>query len=288
MDDNNWRSFPAKNSAKSLDSYLEGREFSHDRYCHYTSLEALEKIIESHSLLIFCVDGFNDVKDSAQYGDNEKQKKYFALCLSTGINENLPLWYLYSGLNGKGGSISFTKNQIKKVIDNAKFSLVEENDSGFVDFQNLEENKDFHIMFKDLVYADEKEGRVSLKYNTQTNYIFSTDEWKIYRESNIGFVKGLIWYYEKETRLQICLEDHILSKMDLSKKYAVRMSIPENDFMKAKVTLGPEITDATISSDIAAYSNLKAFVWKTSAMGLSKYAGTIEMNLCGKCKKGFK
>lgn len=72
---------------------------------------------------ISCVAGFNDTCDSEQFG--EAQKYYYSLCFSTGIHENLALWYLYAGIGGQGVRISLTKTQIKKLIEESTYELRE-------------------------------------------------------------------------------------------------------------------------------------------------------------------
>ena len=54
----------------------------------------------------------------------DEPKCNYSLCFSTGVNENLALWYLYSGMNGKGGRIRFTSNKVKKVTNFIKSCIV--------------------------------------------------------------------------------------------------------------------------------------------------------------------
>lgn len=113
-----WRKFSKIETEKDLSKYLT-REYEHTKYIHYTSLDAINNIMKDRQFWLCDVRGLNDKKDIKQF-DNEV---CFSLCFSTGVNENLSLWYLYSGIDGKGGSISFDKKKIRKLIQNGKYEL---------------------------------------------------------------------------------------------------------------------------------------------------------------------
>ena len=81
-----------------METYLDGREYEHGGYFHYTKLEIADSILRNREFWLSNVSGFNDTVDSGQFGKGEQP--YFSLCFSTGLSENLPLWYLYSGIDG--------------------------------------------------------------------------------------------------------------------------------------------------------------------------------------------
>lgn len=81
---------------KSLESVLENKEYSHGEYCHYTTLDTINKIIKGKSFMLGSANGFNDDCDKNQF---ENPKQSFALCFATGVSENLPMWQIYAGCN---------------------------------------------------------------------------------------------------------------------------------------------------------------------------------------------
>lgn len=118
-----WNNFSQIEYIKDLSDYLT-REYEHTEYNHYTDLDTIDKILKNREFFLSDVRGFNDKKDTEQF----KDKLYFSLCFATGVNENLSLWYLYSGIDGKGGCISFERKRIRQLVENAKYKLCKFND----------------------------------------------------------------------------------------------------------------------------------------------------------------
>lgn len=282
-----WNMFGKLANEKQLSDYIKDRAYRHGGYCHYTNLKTLNNILKSKTLWLTNVSGFNDKADSRQY----KEGKYnFALCFSTGINENLSLWYMYAGMDGHGGRLRMTKSDIKKLTDNAKYFLYEKdkNTNEMKKLVELKKNETMKSAFKDIIYFHEEdnEPNVSLKYNTMTNYIISKEEFQRYKNKNIGFCKGLIWYYEKETRLNIELigkaKKIIDNNKNSQKDYIITLSL-EPVFKNIKIDFAPE--NLKIEDITSEYSEIKNFILETSNVSLSQYKGDIEMRLCDKCTK---
>lgn len=284
-----WNQFGCIRTNTELESYLAGREYGHGDYCHYTRLSIIDSILENKRFWMRCVSGFNDNLDSEQFGKDKKL--YYSLCFSTGTNENLALWYLYSGMNGNGGRLRFTKNSIRDLINTASFSLWECTREGqdlkpSQELFTLERGIDIQLNFKDMIYSkvNEASKTVDLKYNTMTNHVLSKDEFDLYIANNVGFHKGLIWYYEKETRL---LAKLIGRTADLVKnsgvEYVVMLTYDENIYKKIKLDFAPEVTD--LGDIISEYKSIQKYIYVTSHAGLSTYSGTLKMDLCKKCDK---
>ena len=94
-----WKCFPYLKNANELEEYFNARISGHKEFFHYTTLKAINSILQNKYFCISSVDRFNDKKDREQFGDSDEQKKYYSLCFTSGVNENLSLWYLYSGIN---------------------------------------------------------------------------------------------------------------------------------------------------------------------------------------------
>lgn len=302
-----WSYFSKIENAEDLENYIKNRNasksettvyknvraYAHSGFYHYTKMGNLEKILENNSFLLTRVGESNDPMEKKL---NENVYSYH-FCFSTGENENLPLWYLYSGVEGKGARISLTKSKVYKLISQGTYTLVEYDD-GIVKngFQlSLNEEIDFDLRFQDVVYVKEKDEFVDLKYNTMTNYNkIKTENFATFKNNNSAFIKSLIWYYEKETRLVATLKPQIVEKLDKNKKYAIKLSfnhLPE--FRKnIKLTLAPEcladsevFTFEQITKCLSPYKNVCNWLIETSNCSKSEHSGQVKMNLCGKCEK---
>lgn len=163
----NFNQFGELSSIEHLNEYLV-REYRHTEYVHYTKLGVLDSILKSKSFWVSPVTEFNDKKDTEQFDEG---RRYYSLCFSTGTNENLALWYLYSGMDGKGAAISFDKKQIKKVVETTEYLLYEcDNDKKPIRKICALNKENSEIKFKDVLYfKNERNEKMFLKYNTMTN-----------------------------------------------------------------------------------------------------------------------
>lgn len=299
-----WADFPKITTNTELIEYFSwnddkySRAKNHEQYCHYTRLSALDSILQSKTIRLGCVTEFNDVVDKQQFGSIEEQILYYSLCFSTGKNENLPLWYLYSSMDGQGARIRMSKSTIAKLLENAQYALLKVDSSSKKVVKRIElKPTDIDVKFEDVLYYRVHEGtnKVDLKYNTMTNYSIPMDEFKIYQQVHTGFLKGLIWYYEKETRLLIKLRgavaDSIRNRVkDIERgeiKYKIELSL-ETIYPKIIIDFGPEmdsLDDCWHLTSGKEFNGIRDFIYSTSRTHLSSYKGTIKMNLCQKCDK---
>ena len=239
---------------------------------------------------ISCVAGFNGTCDSEQFG--EAQKYYYSLCFSTGIHENLALWYLYAGIGGQGVRISLTKTQIKKLIEESTYELREKTSEKASDEESLklvmelERNKTMKVAFQNVMYYGENQHNgIDLKYNTMTNHAIPKAEWEQYKEKHIGFCKDLIWYYEKETRLVVELIGEARREIDPNKDYVIVLKFSEEVKRKLQLMFAPETGKADKDKLIDENAGIKQFVLDTSRVKLSDHAGKVKMDLCRNCTK---
>jgi len=284
-DKTQWNYFPHLQTAEEINNYFDVRLKGHTEFFHYTSLNAIDKILEGKLLRISCVERFNDKKDKEQFGTVAEQKKHFSICFSTGSNENLSLWYLYSGIDGKGGRIGFTYSQLSKLIDTGEFYLTE------YDYESnrcigleipLIKGENAEFIFRDVLYerCPENSRFADLKYNTMTNHgNVSVEECEKYKKEHVGFSKKLIWYYEKESRLLINLKGAAADLIKTDKDYTVMWDIG-SQINNMKIKCAPEIENF---SEAESKPHIKAFIFKTSRVDLSENKGDIEMKLCSKC-----
>lgn len=278
--------FPRLQTADDLEKYFNIRTRGHKEFFHYTSLRAIDAILGGKTIRISSSDRFNDKKDKEQFGTLLEQKRHYSLCFSTGSNENLSLWYLYSGINGKGGRISLTYKKLMQFISEGEFYLTEydyENNKGIGIKIPLKNSENMELILRDILYSHHaRDGTcVDLKYNTMTNHgNVSVEEYEKYKSHHLGFNKSLIWYYEKESRLLIKLMGDAAKAIDQNKDYAVLWELTDNQIKHMKIMCAPEIAD---KSELDKYEHIKEFILKTSRTSLSENAGDIEMNICSKC-----
>lgn len=268
-----------------LYDFLKGKEYRHSYYFHYTKLDTVEKILKNRIFWLSSTKNFNDKIDSRQFDDDNL---YYSLCFSTGENENLPLWYLYGSLDGTGGRLRLTRAQIGKLVENGEYRLCLLSDNGLEPIMDLQLNKTMEREFRDILYCKEAENLISLKYNNSVNYNLTHKEFEKYQQHNKGFLKGLIWYYEKETRLLVKLineaADKVKQCVNTDIRFVVTLGIPDKVYKSMKIHCGPQIQSI---EELAKenYPFINKFLQDTSSVRLSDYSGTIDMRLCDKCSK---
>lgn len=277
-------------NSNKTDKYQHMRAYNHSGFYHYSKLKNIEKILESKSFLLF---NPGDSNDPAEKEIENKEQK-FMICFSTGINENIPLWYLYGGVNGQGGHLSLTKSQIYDIINDGKYSLVETADKQIVKDGDaiILSKADYKCTIQDIVYYKNNDEYVTLKYNTMTNNekIFC-DDFIEFKNRNKEFVKSLVWYYEKETRILIEINDNIIKKMDKNKKYAVKLYFGDlsSTYKNIKLILAPEAIEKEKIIKSNKYPAITRFIFDTSNIVNSQFKDQVCMNLCSDCdiKKDF-
>lgn len=306
-----WSDFPKLKDASELDYYIKNRPlsksdnapyagkraFAHSNFYHYTKLESINKILSGNSFLLSKIGSSNDPMEKMA------DENVYCLCFSTGINENLPLWYLYSGIDGKGGRLGFSAAKIYKLVESGSYKLVEEckenaeNKTNYKEVCDLNKN-DIEVVLQDILYAKENERLCDLKYNTMTNHKITVEEFEKFKENNKCFIKSLIWYYEKETRLAVKLKEPIINKLSKDREYKVKLSFDDLPEVKnnIKLTFAPQLYEENqlkmryenwIIEYLKAndYGDTLNWILNTANFYPSEYLGQVEMKLCDKCEK---
>lgn len=282
----NWRDFKKVTTADQLDEYFLGREYSHSGFFHYTTISAVNSILRGHSFWVGCIADCNDDLDKAQF---DSPKEFYSLCFSTGVNENLPLWYLYSGIDGMGARIRLTQSTIKSIIDNGKYVLYEYDNKTkqpATELMVLESGVTMRRAFRDVIYRKENPDKdtIDLKYNTMTNYEVPKAEMAEYARRHPGFLKEIIWYYEKETRLIIQLIGEAKRIIQPDKDYKIILTFDETLTKHFNITFAPNIRAEEKEAHIENNPAIRAFRDSSSHVSLSEYAGTVHFRLCDRCE----
>lgn len=272
-------------NADEINTLIKEKAYTHTQYYHYSDLGGINSILDTQKIWVSSMCYSNDATEHDRFGDDTY--RYFQLCFSTGTTENLPLWFLYSGTNGKGARISLSKKSIEKLIDFPcmKMKLVNIH-SGEITTLIAEDN--CSIEFKDVIYRKKEAEKYRLKYNTQVNNSFSTNEMIKVESENKAFIKDIIWFYEKETRLLIKVDESLIDKKlfknAVKPPYRIELSIPDECYKDIDVMLSPAYEDGN-ETEIKDFLIKEGFLKLNKAKLMSEYAGQIKIDLCKKCNK---
>lgn len=276
-----------------LIDYFNAQACTNTQYCHYTKISTIEKILDKSSFRLSCVSDFNDECDKRQFGDDKAKKYFYALCLSRSKSENLALWYLYSGMDGQGGRICFSFYHIKRIIEESTYELFEFDTTkkevvGLG--MNLEKGITMDLRFQDVVYFQNQNKYVHLKYNIWTNRDkILREDFEKYKMLNMGFCKNTIWCYEKESRLLVELKGKAREKIDLNidnnKNYVIVMTFPKTfQYNWMNIQFAPEIDENIYWDILNRNPKIRKFMEETSHLTKSNHVGEIKMHLCEKCE----
>lgn len=297
-----WNDFPDIKTAADLDNYIKYtdtknitgetknlRAYKHGNFFHYSTLGKIDEILGSKSLLLFNPGKSNDPKEKNIASKEEK----FVTCFSTGIHENIPMWYLYGGVDGHGGCISFSKSTFRHIINDGEYSLIEI-DEHKRERQNAKPiplpKEKVKITLQDIVYYEDNKLNVTLKYNNQTNNGFPLPEFEKFKQNNQDFLKSLCWYYEKETRLQVEICDNEIAKKMGDKLWAVKLSFENVSKINSRIKLilapkGEKDNGESIDARISSYANIKEFMIDSSNLKNSTLDGMVKIDPCKNCDK---
>lgn len=199
-------------------------DFVTTTFWHYTKLDTVDKILEGGELHLSCMSETNDTGEMKLHKDADM---FNIICLCNSDSEKIPMWYLYSGVEGKGASIGFTPSTLMELIRSIKTAKT---DGG----EEWEAGKDFDLMCG-WVYYRKKEAPSQVKYKGKWYSVSDSDE---FAKDNY-FVKDYPWEYEKEFRIiAINRTEKSASK--------VRIKIPDSVMKKLKIRLAPEMNDMSV------------------------------------------
>lgn len=291
-----WNQFPSITKAEDLVEYLNDRPYGHGQYCHYTTLDIIDSIIKNKTFWISSVTRANDEQDKSQFASHENE--YYMLCWSTGTNENLPMWYMYGGIDGKGGRIRLTKDAVRKLNKEGVYKLYKRDEGKLGDYvMDLKEGESMRCEFQDILYVRRTPRTLNnekrktngeydeIKYNTMINRKMPLQEQeKIREQERIHFIKSLIWFYEKETRLLVQLIGDAKEKAQEAREYVVTLSFPLKGKFNINIDLAPEV--GIDDKECQEHPNIRSISDCSINVSVhqSEHYKEAHMNLCRKCK----
>lgn len=213
-------------------------EFSKYSFWYYTSLNTADLILLNKSIYISNIKQMNDVDETnIHQSDNEL---VHCLCMCNSNTEKIPMWYLYSGITGKGASIGFTPSVLIQLIKSIKTVTT-------VDGKKvLNKGADFDIEYG-WIYYRKGDQKSQVMYKRKW---YSISDPETFEDKNY-FLKSYPWEYEKEFRIVI--------KNKTKEKYDKLVIDVSSVYSKLKVKLAPEISPEGFLELLPSLSGFNAF-----------------------------
>lgn len=197
------------------------KDFSSNHFRYYTSVDGANKILEGRNFRIRPIKEMNDVNEADLYGN--LSNLIHPLCFSNASKESIPMWYLYSGIGGKGVCLDITPGKMLEFIQKPLEVF-----SDATMKNRLIEGKDIEVLFGWIVYWDN--GRYYYR-NKKCDY----SSFSSVNKSQYFFFKNYPWNYEAEFRIAI------LNKKE--KMEYVYLRIDDALFRNINILLAPEISE---------------------------------------------
>ena len=199
------------------------------KYCHYTNLDCARKIIADERIFLSKMDAMNDSSETELHAND--MKAVFSTCFCHSEAKSIPMFYLYSGIDGKGCRLEFTAAKIKELLRNIEVYPVNK------EMKCLKKripSEDFDVMF-DWIHYIASDGFGYYRGRVCTN--FTSFEEASNPESDIyNFIKNPVWRYENEFRIVIRM------KKDCSyERVAIHIPCKEQE-RGISITCGPELS----------------------------------------------
>ena len=202
------------------------KDFSDRSFWYYTSLDGIYRIVGGESKGFFAsnLDVMNDVDEANSHRD--EKNIVHALCFCCTENEKIPMWYMYSGVAGKGASLGVTPAVMKEFINSLEkiYPVLQNN----VEWDKpLKKDVDFDLECGWIFYQDHQ-NKNYFNYRGKKFEVSSFDEFS----KNNYFIKKQFWLYENEFRIVI--------KNKSGKEYEkLYLPLPKEKIENLKVMFGP-------------------------------------------------
>ncbi len=170
----------------------------------------------------------NDLAEAALHADDNQRA--FVLSLSNSEALNIPAFYLYGGIDGKGCRIQFTDAKVKDVIDNCSVSYVNKH---MKKLKKAVNPSDYDVLC-DWIYYISSNGYCEHRNENISYNDFNSAVEALKKQNKHFFIKSPIWKYENEFRIVILFRENIPYE-----RIALNFRIKNND-RGISVKLGPE------------------------------------------------
>lgn len=176
-------------------------------FCTYRTADVVKKIIGFDESYFFLnsIENMNDEMEKRMHADQAKTT--YALCFCHSDTENIPLWYLYGGITGKGACIRLTADKFQLFLQSIQYVhpvvMDENNNMSLKKDIILYPNKDYEMSYGWVYYC--KAGTTAESSSTiikhrNNVYELASENWEDFQNHNY-FIKDYAWNYEKEFRI---------------------------------------------------------------------------------------
>lgn len=201
-------------------------------FYHYTTFENLQKILtgDNQGNHFFFVRSINDMNDRNEARwHQEDGDKIHSFCTCCTKHEKIPLWYLYSGICGRGVRLGITPGKMLKFLRDIE--LVYPVIGGKVDYSTpLRIHNDFDLLCGWVYYLMDGNNRIFYRNSYYTTECIDENALK----TNY-FIKNYPWEYEREFR--------IIIKNKTAKSYErVAIPVPNTIIESLEIMSAPEYT----------------------------------------------
>lgn len=244
---------------------------SNTKFCHFTSTDNARSILNSESFFLSKYDRMNDLAEASLH--DEQRNRVFVLCFSNSDALNIPAFYLYGGIDGKGCRIQFTDAKMREIINHCSLFYV----NNKLKRLKKEISKSDYNIYYDWIYYISSDGYCEHKKDKAKRYSDLNEAFTELEKNNRHFfIKSPIWKYENEFRIVVVFNKEI-------KYNNIALNFPMRDIDKSiSVAFGPETTDeefSELSDEFQEYGIV-------NSMRTSDYA--ISMNLIARNKRLLK
>lgn len=207
------------------------------KFSHFTSTENARKILSSGTFYLSKFNSMNDLSEAKLHDDDKDKVFSLSFCHSESLN--IPLFYLYGGIDGKGCRLQFTPTKINDIIANNTVHFVNKNNVCL----RKPVNKSSYSIDCDWIHYVTSNGHCEYKNDEKRRY--ESFENAVETLKNVDkhyFIKNLIWKFEKEFRIIVKFNEPI--NYD---RIALKFVIKDNE-RGISLVCGPEYKEEDVKN----------------------------------------
>ena len=209
---------------------------SETKYCHYTSIENASNILSSDCFFLSKFNSMNDLTEADLHNDEKDRVFSLSFCHSEAVN--IPLYYLYGGIDGKDCRIQFSQAKLNELKNNCEIYYVNKKQHLLKQVVNP---SNYDIIY-DWIYYVSSDGSCNYHNQECSKYKNFNDALNDLKKNDLHyFLKSRIWKFEKEYRIIVKFHTDIIYP-----RIALKFNL-KNKESGLSVMCGPEISQQELS-----------------------------------------
>lgn len=137
---------------RCLYDQLGKKSSRHRHYRHYLGEDRARQILSERAIYLTDGSSWNDTFDRERFNPSLlASEKRFGACMSYSSSENIAMWMLYGGRDGKGAMIDFDEKTLRSANNNTSFECGYFDEGVFVPCKELN-SKDVSFNLVDIIY----------------------------------------------------------------------------------------------------------------------------------------